>query len=312
MKYLLNLALILFIGISPIHAQKFLKKIAKATTSKITNKAENLIIDELSTRLANAAVKPLDSAMDDYVRESYEESTGEKYDTANVDEMSRKINAYLESITKDVKYESSYTFNAEVEIETKDYGSKKGERVKLLGSDKSYSAIKQESDGKSMIIIMDEANNSMISIDQTNNSAMALPLNMNIMRSSLSSQSTQSESVDMSNMPIKKINKTKKVLNHTSYGYRYEDEEYRSDVYLSGSFPVSWADAFGGAFKDYVSNFYRSSDGQMDLSQNMIMFGESTRKSDSQKSTWEVVDFDDNPAPINTSNYTFSNLYQND
>lgn len=307
MKKFTSISFLILFAFSSMSAQKFLKKLGKATKHKIENKVENIVIGEVSAYAADKAVKPLDNAADEYIRESYEDSTGEKYDTKNPEKSNKAINDYLASISANVKYEDEYKFDSRVDIEMRDYGSKKKDILSILSSDKGFYGFQQDNNGKPMLIIIDENNNAMISYDVSKNEAMALPFNQNRFESSLQHTASESNNIDeVKNMNLQKLNETKNVLGYTSHGYRHE--EYKSDMYINESFPVNWANAFGGTFEKYASNFYKKND-QIDLTENMIMYGESTRKSDNKKSTWEVVKFDENPKPVVTSKMHFQNTY---
>ena len=77
MKRFTPISFLILFAFSSMSAQKFLKKLGKATKHKIENKVENIVIGEVSAYAADKAVKPLDNAADEYIRESYEDSTGE-------------------------------------------------------------------------------------------------------------------------------------------------------------------------------------------------------------------------------------------
>ena len=292
-----------------LHGQKLFKKIGNATKSKFSKKAEKIIVDEISDYASDQATKPLEKTADDYLRDSYEHSTGVKYDSTDVEKSSKALNDYLALIAKDVKYEDSYRFDSRVDIELKDYGSQKSDLLSILTSTKGFYGLQQENNGHIMLMIIDENNNSMISYDQLKNTAIALPYDQQRLGASLQQTSPdQTYTADAKMLNVEKLKKTKKVLGYTSYGYRHEEDEYRSDMYLCASFPINWANAFGGSFEKYASNFYKENN-TIDLTENMIMYGESTRKKDGKKSTWEVVKFDENPPEIKTTEMNFETLY---
>ena len=309
MKKAIFLLTIIAFGGHSLEAQGIFKKIGNATKDKFSKKAEKIIVDEISDYAADQATKPLQKTADDYLKDSYEQSTGEKYDTTDIEKSSKALNEYLALMSKDVEYEDSYRFDARVDIELKDYGSNRSDLLSILTSTKGFYGLQQDNNGHITIMIIDENNNAMISYDQSKNRAMALPYDQRRFGASLQqTPSDQTHTADMKMPNIEKLKKTKKVLGFTSYGYRYDDKEYRSDMYLSGTFPINWASAFGGTFQKYASNFYRENS-TIDLTENMIMYGETTRKSDGKKSTWEVVNLDENPPEIKTTDMNFETLY---
>ena len=120
MKYITQLVHIIifcFITQAPLQAQfgNLKDKIVNRTKDKLERKAEQKLVEELSEELARRAFKPIDKAMDNMLRSSYEAENGGDVDW---EKDGGAFQAYLESLNKNATVPTSYSFDVQMEMET--------------------------------------------------------------------------------------------------------------------------------------------------------------------------------------------------
>lgn len=296
--------LILIMLSSPVYAQGFLKKLGDKTMNKIQKKAEDKLVDELSEKLANAAVKPINNYMDSLFAESYEQETGEAYDPANAEKMS----AFLEGMMAKVELPESYNFDYTLEVEVRDFGSKKEETMYMLVStSQDIFGMQQKQDGKDMLIVFDNENSAMVSYNQDTKEVMALPVNSALMGAF--AERAMEEEAKEKDLKVTRLNKSKKVLGYASEGYRFESSDSESEVYISKSLPFSWEDSFGTMLRQFAPNFYKENEEyQID---GMMMEAETERKEDGKTSSWKMKKIEDKDYTINNADYSRMQYGQN-
>ena len=266
---------------------------------KIQRKAEDKLVDELSEKLANQAVKPINSFVDSLMVESYEQNTGEKYDPDNSQKMADALNSFLGT----AEVPDNYKFNYKMIVETKDFGSKKSNEMEMLVSDEqAIFGIVQEEDDKKMMIVFDNVNECMVSYDLQKNEFIAIPLNASMMTAFNGMANTE---VQQSNLRIEKMAKGKDIIGYYSEGYRYISDDTNSDVYISKELPFTWDDSFGKLLKQFAPNFYKENEEyQID---GMLMEAVTKRDEDGKKSEWKTKKLIQKDFEINNSDYTRSN-----
>lgn len=302
MKTTISLVILLFISVN-LNSQGFLKKLKDRTMDKIQQKAEDKLVDELSERLANEAVKPINSYMDSLFAQSYENETGETYDPQNAE----KMNAFLEGLMGNVELPEEYVFDYKLEVELKDYGSKDEETMYLfVSTSQDIFGMEQEQDDKKMFVVFDSENDAMVSYDQNKKERMALPVNSAFM--SMYAEKAMEEEMKEMNLEVEKISKTKKILGYQSQGYKYKTSETESEAYISNELPFDWDDTFGTMLKQFAPNFYQ--DNEEYKLDGMLMMAETKRLEDGKKSEWEMKKIDENTTRIVNADYSsmqFSN-----
>jgi len=281
--------------LSEASGQGIFKKLGDRTMNKIQRKAEDKLVDELSEKLANEAVKPIDSFMDSLFAASYEEQTGEKYDPANNARMGEALNAFLGS----VELPESYEFEYLVEIDLKDFGSKKTEKMEMLVSkSRPFFGIKQNNDGKEMMVIFDNENGAMVSYDLEENSYIALPVNSALMASFSGMSNTQSEALEID---FRKTGKTKKIIGYQAEEYEVTSKDTESEVYVSKEVPFTWDESFGTMLNQFAPHFYQQNEEyRID---GMLMEALTERASDGKKSEWRTKKIEAKSITIDNADY---------
>jgi len=138
MKVLLTL--IATFTITFAHAQIF-GRIVDRAKDKISNKLEDKVVERISEEIARAAMKPIDNAIDDMLKERHaQDSINGKTDV----DYGEFVNAFL----KPVNLPDSYTFDMTLECETKDYDGDKTDMEMLLTKDGSAIGFVQFENGR--------------------------------------------------------------------------------------------------------------------------------------------------------------------
>lgn len=271
--------------------------------NKIQQKAEDRLVDEISTQLANQAIKPIDAFMDSLFAASYEQETGERYNPEDNARMAEYINGMLGEAT----LSDSYSFNYILSVETTDFGSKETNDMTLLISTESdIFGLEQEDDGKKMRIVFDNENKTMASYDLEKNEVFAFPLNPYMV--SAFSQMGNEELADKYKIDVTKLNKSKKILGYHSEAYKIESEESQSDVYISTEVPFTWEESFGTMMRQFAANFYRENEDF--IIDGMLMEAKTIRKSDEKSSIWKTKKIENATLKIDNSSYQRSQYGQ--
>ena len=294
-----NAYLVIVLGIafaSPSYTQGFLKKLTDKAIDRTIQKAEDKLVDKLAEKIANQAVKPIDSFVDSLFIESYERESGEKYDPEN----SAKMNAALSAMFGTVELPEKYEFDFTMEVEVKDFGKKKANKMKMfVCKNRAYFGMEQDQDDKKMLIVFDNENNAMVTYDFEKNECMAIPLNSTLM--SAFGEMAMEEEVAKQNLKIEETSKTKKILGYKSKKYLYKTDDADSEVYISTEVPFSWDDSFGTMMTQFAPNFYKNNPEHH--VKGMMLEARSKRKEDGKKSEWKAKKIKEEKTTLNNSDF---------
>jgi|GEM_PF-512767 len=285
----------------PLNAQGFLNKLADKAIDRTMQKAEDKLVDQLAEKIANQAVKPINSFIDSLFIESYEKESGEKYDPDN----SAKMADALSSMFGTVQLPDMYEFDYTMDIEVKDFGERKANKMKLfVCKDKAYFGMEQEQNNKKMLIVFDNVNSAMVTYDFEKNESMAIPLNSKFM--TVLGEKAMEEEVAKQNLKVEETSKTKKIIGFNSKKFLYKTDESDSEVYISTEVPFSWDDSFGSMMTQFAPNFYKNNpEHRVD---GMMLQAESKRKKDGKKSEWKTKKLKEEKVILNNSDFKQRNL----
>lgn len=294
--YILFMLMLGLANVTTVNGQGFLKKLTDRAVDRTMQKAEDKLVDELAEKIANQAVKPINRFVDSLFVDSYENETGEKYDPEN----SEKMAEALASMFGDVEIPESYTFDFTMEIEVKDYGSKKANDMKLyVSKDKPYFGMEQDDDGKKMMFIFDNENQAMVTYDMNKKESMAIPIN-SMMMSAFGQMAVEKE-LEKQQLTIKETGDTKKILGYQAKEFVYDTEDAESEVYISEELPFSWEESFGTMMSQFAPNFYKNNpDYKL---KGMMLEGKSKRKKDGKKSEWKAKKLSEKTVTITNSDF---------
>lgn len=262
-KLSLSLSLLLFCTFA--NAQIF-GRIMDRAADKISDRIEDKIVEKISDEITRAAYKPVDKAIDDMFRSSYEQdSTGGKAAKVNYGD-------YLNKMLQPVDLPQQYQFDVQILAETRDYDGDKNQMTILMSSSQNNIGMITEEDGKETMIVFDVDSDIMAMYDLQEKKVSAFPSML-----SLASQVASEQE-----MTIEKTGKTKKIAGYQCAEYIIEDETTNTKAYVSEDFPASWAKAFGEMFKKISPN------SRNQLMDGMTLKSESKTKQKNKKSTYEA------------------------
>ena len=286
---------------SPCHAQGFLKRLTDKAVDRTMQKAEDKLVDQLAEKLADQAVKPINSFVDSLFVQSYENETGEKYDPDNSSKMAEALSSMFGTVELPEKYVFDYT----MEVEVKDFGRKKADKMKLfVCKERSYFGMEQNEDDKKMLIVFDNENSAMVTYDFEKKECMAITLNSKLI--SAFGDRAMEEEIAKQNLKVEETSKTKKIIGYLAKKYLYTTDDAESEVYISTEVPFSWDDSFGSMMSQFAPTFYKNNP-EYNL-KGMMLEAKTKRKKDGKKSEWKAKKLKDEKVTLNNGDFTQKDL----
>jgi len=300
--------ILLFITPGLTNAQ-LLGKLKRAVQDKVEKKIEDKIIEELSEELANRAMKPINKAFDEYIKSSYENETGEKYDQAKFDSlMEASGEAYMDflgGLNKAANIPDEYSFDYELKIETQEESKEKINTKMYFSKDSGVMGMHQSNDGEEILMVMDPDNDLMALFNQKDKTAQAMPSMFKLTRAVTSSYIEEVEE-DYTLSSFEATGKSKKIAGYKCIEYKGDSPAMKFSTYITTELPFDWRDAYGGIIQSISPRLYNQ-EGYKDI-KGMMMKSESYDKETKKKSKWEVKKVSDNGFKISKSDYTFNGV----
>lgn len=286
---------------------QLLGKLKRAVQDKVEQRIEDKIVEELSEELANRAMKPINKAFDEFLKASYENETGEKYDQAKFDSlMAESGEAYMDflgSMNKVANVPAQYDFQYVLEIETQEESKEKHKTNMFFSKDTGVMGFHQTQDGQDMFMVMDPENDLMALFNNEDKTAQAMP-SMFTLTKSLATVYVDEEDYHL--WSFESTGKTKKIAGYNSKEYVGETELGKFSTYVSTELPFDWRDTYGGLLQAISPKLYN--DESYDGINGMMMKSESYDKETKKKSRWEVKKVSTEGFTIQKSNYKFNGL----
>lgn len=290
MKYC---TLFLFICLFSLNAEaQLFDRILDRTQDKLSREISDRIVERISDEITRAAMKPVDRAIDDMLRERYEQ------DSIAGKTNNRSYDDFIAAFTTPVDLPPSYDFDMVLNCETKDYDGKKSKMDMMLTKEGSAIGITQYEEEKISTIIFDMENNIMAvySEDKEGKKVMALP-SMLSMAKNLPNQNTENDE-DTYTVTIEKTGKTKKIKGYKCDEWLTDEEATTTKSYIAEEFPISWKASFGMFMKEMLPTTRREQ-----MPEGMVLKSETKTKKKNKKSTFEVKKIIDSPSSIDNSEY---------
>ena len=279
--------LITSLTITFAHAQIF-GRIVDRAKDKISNEIEERVVERISEEIARAAMKPIDNAIDDMLKERHQQdSINGKTDV--------DYGEFLNTFLKPVELPDSYTFDMVLECETKDYDGDKSKMEMLLTKDGSAIGFVQfENDNRTMMIF-DTKNDVMAVYNEEEKKVQGMPSMLSIAGAMASAHSEE----DAYEVTIEKTGKTKKVAGYECEEWEIDDEETTTKALVAADFPIEWKESFGPFIKQILPTTQRDK-----MPDGMTLKSESKTKAKNKKSRFEVKKVIDDPLTVNNQDYT--------
>lgn len=284
MKLIFTLAACLSITLG--QAQIF-GRIVDRAKDKISNKIEERVVERISEEIARAAMKPIDNAIDDMLKERHQQDSinGKK----DVD-----YGEFLNTFLKPVDLPDSYTFDMVLECETKDYDGDKSKMEMLLTKDGSAIGFVQfENDDRTMMVF-DTKNDIMAVYNEEEKKVQGMPSMLSI----AGAMAAAHDEEDAYEVTIEKTGKTKKVAGYECEEWEIDDEETTTKALVAADFPIEWKESFGPFLKQILPTTRRDQ-----MPSGMALKSESKTKAKNKKSKFEVKKVIDDPMTIDNSEY---------
>lgn len=304
----IQLSLALLILVLPLNSNaQLFGKLKKAVKDKVEQRIEDKIVEELSEELANRAMKPINQAFDDYLKASYENETGEKYDQAKFDSLMAESGAaymdFLGSMNKVANVPAQYDFQYVLEIETQEESKDKIKTKMFFTKDTGVMGFHQTEDGQDMFMIMDPENDLMALFNNEDKTAQAMP-SMFTLTNSLAAAYVDEE--DFKIWSFEPTGKTKKIAGYNSKEYKGETEFDKFSTYVTDELPFDWRDTYGGLLQAISPKLYN--DESYEDINGMMMMSESYDKETKKKSKWEVKKVSSEGFSIRKADYQFNGI----
>jgi len=288
MKYI-SLTLLLTITTLSLNAQIF-DRIINRTQDKISREISDRIVERISDEITRAAMKPVDDAIDDMLRERYvQDSINGKTSSGNYDD-------FVAAFLTPVDLPENYTFDMTLESEMKDYDGDKSRMDMMLTENGSAIGIIQYTEEGESTMVFDMKNNIMaIYTDgKEGKKVMAMPSIIS-MAGAMAAAETDEDAYEIT---VKKTGKTKKILGYETEEWEIDDEATKTKAYVANDFPIAWKNSFGQFLQEMMPTTQRDQ-----MPEGMALKSETKTKKKNKKSSYIVKKIIDTPTKINNSEY---------
>lgn len=262
-------------------------RIMDRAKDKVSQRIEDKVVERISEEIARAAMKPIDKAIDDMLKERYEQdSINGKTDV--------DYGAFAKAFLQPVNLPDSYTFDITLECETKDYDGDKSKMEMLMTKDGTAIGFVQIEEDKRTLMIFDTKNDLMAVYNEEEKKVQGMPS----MLSLAGAMASTNKEEDAYEMTLEKTGKTKKIAGYKCDEWKIDDEETTTTAYVAEDFPVSWKIAFGPYLKQMLPTTQRDQ-----MPEGMTLKSESKTKAKNKKSKFEVKKVIESPYTINNKDY---------
>jgi len=266
---------------------QFLDRIKDRAKDKISQKLEDRVVEAISDEIARAAMKPINKAIDDMLKERYQQdSINGKTDV--------DYGTFASAFLQPVDLPESYTFDITLECETKDYDGDKTKMEMLMTKDGSAIGFVQFENKKRTLMVFDSKNDFMAVYNEEKKEVQGIP-SVLTMASVLAAGHKDEDAFEMT---MTKSGETKKIAGYQCDEWKIEDEETTTTAYVAEGFPISWKDSFGPFLRQMLPTTQRDQ-----MPDGMTLQSEAKTKAKNKKSKFEVKKVIESPFTINNTEY---------
>lgn len=303
----IQLLILSFLFLAPqiTHAQ-LLGKLKRAVQDKVEQRIEDKIVEELSEELANRAMKPINKAFDEFLKSSYENETGEKFDQAKFDSvMTAAGGAYmdfLEGMNKAANVPEEYVFDVVLDVETQEESKEKNRTEMMFSTTSSVMGFHQNFDDDDIMMVMDPDNDLMVMFNLKEKTAQAMPSMFSLTKGLAA---VYVEDSDYKVISFEETGKTKKIAGYNSKEWKGETTDAKFSTYLSTELPFDWKDMYGGLIESIAPKIYNENYKNIN---GMMMKSENVDKETNKKSKWEVKKVSTASEKIKKGDFKFTGI----
>lgn len=166
----------------------------------------------------------------------------------------------LEESQQNVKYDNSYSFNLYTKIKTTTThkGKTSTTTMELYSSENASMMKAQEKGTENMNIIMDNKNQSMITLDEAKKEAFAISTTaMDDLMKQFASKSNSQQTTDKPNVTITKTGNTKTIAGYKCEEYHMvsidNDDKFEGNIWVTNDASINFFNIFSGLGKAFQS-----------------------------------------------------------
>ena len=249
--------------------------------------------------LSNKSVQPVGIVMDGILKETYEIKTGKSFDPGN----KAQNEEFIRSVWNKADLPDSYEFDYVLDIETRDYGSRKKNKMRMFLSRNQYMfGVEQKSGNEHYILVFDNENAVMLNYNVMTKERVTVPINSVLMSSF--SRISRSQMDNDNRLKLEQTGDSKEILTYASKGYKYLSETAETNVYITDELDCKWDDAFGKMMNQLAPDFF--SDNEEFYINGILMEAKAKRKGDKKKSEWKTKKIERQKKTILNSDYKSS------
>jgi hypothetical protein len=303
---ILVLLITVFFVFDEVNAQ-ILNRIRDRAVRQVERKIEDKIVEVVSDEITRRMYKPIDKAIDDLLRSSYQDSVG-RGEEIDWEKMTEAYMAFLNGMNEAADLPETYVFDISMDIELRDYDGKKVNSTMYFSEDKGILGFENNEDKKaSHLVVIDTEKDVMVmySTDSKGNkTAQAIPSMMK-MTAAFAQVHKEEENV-FADFKMDKISKTKSIAGYKTVLYKGESKEENIEAWVAEDFPIGWEKSFGAYMEKFGSNAFAENAA---LLNGMVLQSENVRKDDpNMKTSWETKKVHDKPTTIVNAEYEFKSF----
>lgn len=301
MKNLFFILGIIFLA-NNLHAQ-FMGRIMDRARQKVEQRIEDKIIEEVSEAIARRAYRPVEKAIDDALRQKYQDSV-QQGQSVDWEKMGKAYAAFLTGLNNAANIPDQYIFDLTQEVEIIDY-NKQRSFVKLHYSENQPVLGIENPDNfnNTNLVVLDLKSDVMVifSTDSKGKkTAQAVPGYL-AFSSSMAAQASDKTAEDFQ---IRKTGSSKKVAGYPCDEYNGESKEEIMKLWVTESFPTSHSKALAAYLQKYAPPAYAEN---TSLVKGMVLQSENTRKDEpGKKFLWTTKKISPRTFEIRKSDYEFA------
>ncbi len=281
--------IIAFVFSSGLNAQ-FFDRLKKRTQDKLERKAEQKLVEELSEEIARRAFRPIEKAMDDMLRSSYEESEKEAGRSVDWEKAGESYAQFLGGMNQAANVPPSYDFKTKIDVAITDYDKKKSKISYLFSDNSKIMGIVSYDKGDKSMVVMDTENDAMViyAYKDGKTTAQAIPA-FTTMLGGMAAMSDE-KVFDENEFKVTKTGKTKKILGYQCDEYIFEDKDTEGKGYMTNELDVDLKQFLSG-FENMMPLDYKN---QVNNMSGMLLQSETKMKQNKKKKmTWKTVKIDE-------------------
>lgn len=271
-------------------------KAVEKTAEKVADKVVEVVSDEIARR----AFKSIDAAVDDMMKERYQDSLGQEVDW---EEAGKAYGDFLSGMNKSIgEIPDQYVFDIVNEIEMIDDKGKKNTMKMMYSKEGHFMGFETEEKKSKSTIIFDIENDAFVMFNEDKKgekTGQVMPSMLNL-AASLSSSVIEKE---VGEYKVEKIGKGGTYAGYKTIKYIVTSDNYITESHIAQDFPIEWKQAYMEFSKKFSPAMINTSS---DEEFGMVLFTKTkSTKKKSKVTSSEVIKVSLEKLTFNKSEYNF-------